>query len=84
VRSRQPQSPWTLLLSICPSFSRRSTLLRLPPLVPLEMLGVQRHWILRLIKRRCEKRHFLRHLYIKTIILPRQARDKHRKNSKKE
>jgi hypothetical protein len=25
----------------------------------------------------------LRHLYIKTIILPRQARDKHRKNSKK-
>jgi hypothetical protein len=23
---------------------------------------------------RCEKRHFLRHLYIKTIILPRQAR----------
>jgi len=29
------------------------------------------------------KRHFLRHLYIKTNILPRQARDKHRKNSKK-
>ena len=28
--------------------------------------------------------HFLRHLYIKTIILPRQARDKHRENSKKE
>jgi hypothetical protein len=25
----------------------------------------------------------LRHLYIKTIILPRQARDKHRENSKK-
>jgi hypothetical protein len=23
------------------------------------------------------KRHFLRHLYIKAIILPRQARDKH-------
>jgi hypothetical protein len=29
------------------------------------------------------KTYFLRHLYIKTIILPRQARDKHRKNSKK-
>jgi hypothetical protein len=28
----------------------------------------------------CEKRHFLRHLYIKTIILPRQARDEHREN----
>ena len=26
---------------------------------------------------------FLSHLYIKTIFLPRQARDKHRKNSKK-
>jgi sulfite oxidase len=26
----------------------------------------------------CEKRTFLSHLYIKTIILPRQARDKHR------
>jgi hypothetical protein len=25
----------------------------------------------------------LSHLYIKTIILPRQARDKHRENSKK-
>jgi hypothetical protein len=29
------------------------------------------------------KRHFLSHLYIKCIILPRQARDKHRENSKK-
>jgi hypothetical protein len=28
----------------------------------------------------CEKRHFLRHLYIKTNILPRQARDKHGKS----
>jgi hypothetical protein len=27
---------------------------------------------------------FLSHLYIKTIILPRQARDKHRQNSKKD
>ena len=31
-----------------------------------------------------EKTVFLRHLYIKIIILPRQARDKHRENSKKE
>jgi hypothetical protein len=31
----------------------------------------------------CEKRHFLSHLYIKCIFLPRQARDKHRENSKK-
>jgi len=29
------------------------------------------------------KRGFLSHLYIKCIILPRQARDKHRENSKK-
>jgi hypothetical protein len=29
------------------------------------------------------KRHFLRHLYIKCITLPRQAQDKHRENSKK-
>jgi hypothetical protein len=28
---------------------------------------------------RCEKRHFLRHFYITTIMLPRPARDKHRK-----
>jgi hypothetical protein len=26
----------------------------------------------------------LSHLYIKTMILPRQARDKHRENSKKD
>jgi hypothetical protein len=32
----------------------------------------------------CRKRPFFRHLYIKTIILPRQARDKHRENSKKD
>jgi|EP01046_Picozoa_sp_COSAG06_P004173 hypothetical protein len=31
----------------------------------------------------CEKRHFLRHLYIQTIILPRQARDKHRESTQK-
>jgi hypothetical protein len=30
------------------------------------------------------KRLFLRHLYIKPNILPRQARDKHRENSKRE
>jgi hypothetical protein len=29
------------------------------------------------------KRHFLRHLYIKCIILPRQARDKHRQSTQK-
>ena len=29
------------------------------------------------------KTYFLRHLYIKTIIFPRQARDKHRENSKR-
>ena len=29
------------------------------------------------------KRHFLRHLYIKTNILPRQARDKHRETQKR-
>jgi len=33
---------------------------------------------------RCEKRHFVRHLYINMHHLPRQARDKHRENSKKE
>jgi hypothetical protein len=31
-----------------------------------------------------DKTVFFRHLYIKTMILPRQARDKHRENSKKE
>ena len=29
-----------------------------------------------------KKRHLLRHVNIKRIILPRQARDKHRENSK--
>jgi hypothetical protein len=33
--------------------------------------------------RGCETRHFLRHLSIQCAILPRQARDKHRENSKK-
>ena len=32
----------------------------------------------------CEKTAFLSHVYIKTIILPRQARDKHRENSEKD
>jgi hypothetical protein len=36
----------------------------------------------RLIRTTVRKRHFFRHLYIKCIILPRQARDKHRENSK--
>ena len=30
-----------------------------------------------------KKTAFLSHLYIKMLILPKQARDKHRKNSKK-
>eukprot|EP01046_Picozoa_sp_COSAG06_P108795 COSAG06_NODE_55228_length_290_cov_1.340314_1_plen_66_part_01 len=32
----------------------------------------------------CEKTAFWSHLYFKTIFLPRQARDKHRENSKKD
>ena len=36
---------------------------------------------LRPTPQRCEKRHFLHHLYIKTKILPRQARDKHREST---
>jgi hypothetical protein len=36
-----------------------------------------------LILSKGEKTVYLSHLYIKTIILPRQARDKHRENSKK-
>jgi hypothetical protein len=32
----------------------------------------------------CEKRHFLRHLCIKCIFLPRQARDKRMKSQGKE
>jgi hypothetical protein len=31
----------------------------------------------------CAKRLFWSHLYVKCIILPRQAQDKHRENSKK-
>jgi hypothetical protein len=30
------------------------------------------------------KNGFLRHLYIKTMILPRQAQDKHRENAKRD
>jgi hypothetical protein len=33
---------------------------------------------------RLRKPEFLSHFYIKTIILPRQALDKHRENSKKD
>ena len=43
--------------------------------------SASRSWWARL--HRCEKRHFLRHSLIKTIILPRQARDKHRGNTPK-
>jgi hypothetical protein len=35
------------------------------------------------LSEQARKRHFLSHLYTKCIILPRQARDKHRENSKK-
>jgi hypothetical protein len=35
-------------------------------------------------KLRLRKTAFLSHVYIKTIILPRQARDKHRENSKRD
>jgi hypothetical protein len=37
----------------------------------------------RALRMPCEKRHFFSNLYIKTIVLPRQAQDKHRENSKK-
>jgi hypothetical protein len=40
--------------------------------------------ILRATMTPAENGTFLSHLYIKTIILPRQARDKHRENSKKD
>jgi hypothetical protein len=43
-------------------------------LKPTDLLSYQRARV------RCEKRHFLRHLYIKMIILPRLARDKHGKS----
>jgi hypothetical protein len=33
--------------------------------------------------RGCEKRHFLRHLYVKAIFLPRRVRDKHRESTQK-
>jgi hypothetical protein len=39
--------------------------------------------LLGLMDAQVRKRHFLSHLYIKCIILPRQARDEHRENSKK-
>jgi hypothetical protein len=44
---------------------------------------IQGNWgsVSSIIDHWCEKRHFLRHLCIKTISLPRQARDKHRENS---
>jgi hypothetical protein len=40
--------------------------------------------LLYLVDSYLRKTAFLSHLYIKTIILPRQARDKHRENSKKD
>jgi hypothetical protein len=37
--------------------------------------------MLRIAGRWCENAYLLRHFMLKTIILPRQARDKHRENS---
>ena len=49
--------------------------------VEIERRRRQRRWECR---SRCEKRHFLRcHLWIKTNILPRQARDKCRESTQK-
>jgi hypothetical protein len=50
------------------------------------LLTARGHTRLRSSGRSCSvgKRHLLRHLYIKCIVLPRQARDKHRENSKQE
>jgi hypothetical protein len=45
--------------------------------------GVFRRGALSSFDRGAKNGIFLRHLYIKTNILPRQARDKHRENSKK-
>jgi hypothetical protein len=50
---------------------------------PCEQLVPASHPSRRIYCGMVRKRHFLRHLYIKCIILPRQARDEHRENSKK-
>ena len=47
--------------------------------VQVECLGAGQE-----LHRQVRKRRFLRHFILKTIILPRQARDKHRENSQKE
>ena len=58
--------------------------LKMGGLVFLGHLGDQDVWNYQLIRKpEVRKRHFLRHLYLKCIILPRQARDKHRENSKR-
>ena len=42
------------------------------------------NWIADIIKDGAENAYLLRSLYMKTIILPRQARDKHRERTQKE
>ena len=42
------------------------------------------NWIADIIKDGAENAYLLRSLYMKTIILPRQARDKHRERSKRD
>jgi hypothetical protein len=47
--------------------------------------NVSIEWIARVVgeSKARKRQHFLRHLYIKCIILPRQARDKHRESTQK-
>jgi hypothetical protein len=47
-------------------------------------MSVSTLWLASVFFSGLRKTAFLRHLYIKTIILPRQAWDKHRENSKKD
>jgi hypothetical protein len=53
----------------------------------LVLWASHRAFLFRIVQRmewKVRKRHFLSTFYIKMMILPRQARDKHRENSKKE
>ena len=54
----------------------------LSPLAVLRLL-VRRTAFWHLTLAKVKKRHFLSHLYIKTMILPRQARDKQRESTQK-
>ena len=46
----------------------------------IRLSGLREVYFGELLKPRCEKRLLLSHLHLKTIILPRQARDKHRES----